>query len=130
MATKKGIYFADDQAEFLGDVTSKRVATAVDRYREILRRERIEQEFGEAEWNLLRDIGNGTLFEPAQLIAGSLAQMAEDSQADGVFDKWDVAPTDMLTKLRCLSYAQEVAVVEAIEAWWRAQTQDLDEVSS
>lgn len=39
MATKKGIYFADDQAEFLGDITSKRVATAIDRYREILRRD-------------------------------------------------------------------------------------------
>ncbi len=119
MATKKGIYFADDQAEFLGDVTSKRVAVVVDRYREILRRERIAQEFSEAEWNLLRDIGNGTVFEPAQLIAGSLAQMAEDSQADGLFEKWDVPPGDLITKLRCLSYAQEVAAVEAIEVWWR-----------
>lgn len=121
MAIKKGIYFPDDQAEFLGDVTSKRVAMAVDRYREILRRERVHQEFSEPEWNLLRDIGNGTAFEPAQLIAGSLAQMAEDSQPDGVFEKWDVAPGDLITRLRCLSYPQEVAAVEAIEAWWRDQ---------
>lgn len=127
MATKRGIYFSDDQAEFLGDVTSKRVAVVVDRYREILRRERIDQEFSEVEWNLLRDIGNGTVFEPAQLIAGSLAQMAEDSRPDGVFEKWDVAPGELITKLRCLTYAQEVAVVEAIEAWWR---DNIDEVSA
>jgi len=121
MATKKGIYFADDQAEFLGDITSKRVAMALDRYREILRRERIEQEFGEAEWNLLRDMGNGTAFEPAQLVAGSLAQMADDSRQDGLFEKWGVDANDMITKLRCLNYAQEVAAIEEIEAWWRRQ---------
>lgn len=121
MATKKGIYFPDDQAEFLGDVTSKRVAMAIDRYREILRRERVERLFTEAEWNLLRDVCNGTVFEPAQLIAGALVAEVKDATYDGIADKWSVDVPMLLENLEKLSYVQQVAVIEVIEAWWRDQ---------
>lgn len=124
MATKKGIYFADDQAEFLGDITSKRVAMAVDRYREILRRERIDRLFTEQEWDLLRDVCNGTLFEPAQLIAGALAAEVKDATYDGIADKWSVDVPMLLENLEKLTYAQQVAVVESIEAWWRLQSDE------
>lgn len=121
MATKKGIYFADAAEQALGDINSGRVNQALDRFAEILRRERIEKQFSDAEWNALRDMLNGTLSEPAELIRGSLAMGWEDSIEDGIAEKWDVDPAAMQAKLAALSYVQEVAVVEAVERWWRGQ---------
>jgi len=93
----------------------------LDRYAEILRRERIEKLFTDAQWNALRDMLNGTLSEPAELIRGSLAMSWEDSIEDGIAEKWDVDPQSMQQKLAALTYVQEVAIVEAVERWWRDQ---------
>jgi len=121
MATKKGIYFADTAERLLGEISSGRVNQVLDRYAEILRRERVEQLFGEAEWSALRDMLNGVISEPAAMIRGSLAMGWEDSLEDGLAEKWDVDPSAMLAKLRALAFVQEVAVVEAVSAWWRQQ---------
>lgn len=121
MAMKKTIYFAGATEAFLGVIDSGRVNQALDRYAELLRRERIEKLFTEAEWSALRDMLNGTISEPASLIRGSLAQGWADAQADGIAQKWGVATSDMQVRLRELSFAQELAVVEAVESWWRAQ---------
>lgn len=121
MATKKGIYFADAAEKLLGDINSGRVNQVLDRYAEILRRERIEKLFTDAQWNALRDMLNGTLSEPAELIRGSLAMSWEDSIEDGIAEKWDVDPQSMQQKLAALTYVQEVAIVEAVERWWRDQ---------
>lgn len=121
MATKKGIYFADAAEKLLGDINSGRVNQVLDRYAEILRRERIEKLFTDAQWNALRDLLNGTLSEPAELIRGSLAMSWEDSIEDGIAEKWDVDPQSMQQKLAALTYVQEVAIVEAVERWWRDQ---------
>ena len=121
MATKKGIYFADTAEKLLGDINSGRVNQVLDRYAEILRRERIEKLFTDAQWNALRDMLNGTLSEPAELIRGSLAMSWEDSIEDGIAEKWDVDPQSMQQKLAALTYVQEVAIVEAVERWWRDQ---------
>lgn len=121
MATKKGIYFADAAEQLLGDISSGRVNQVLDRYAEILRRERVEKMFSDAQWNALRDLLNGTLSEPAELIRGSLAMSWEDSIEDGIAEKWDVDPQSMQQKLAALTYVQEVAIVEAVERWWRDQ---------
>ena len=121
MATKKGIYFADAAEKLLGDINSGRVNQVLDRYAEILRRERVEKMFSDAQWNALRDMLNGTLSEPAELIRGSLAMSWEDSIEDGIAEKWDVDPQSMQQKLAALTYVQEVAIVEAVERWWRDQ---------
>jgi hypothetical protein len=121
MATKKGIYFADAAEQLLGEISSGRVNQVLDRYAEILRRERSEQLFGEAEWSALRDMLNGVISEPAGMIRGSLAMGWEDSLEDGIAEKWDVDPTAMLAKLRALTFVQEVAVIEAVAVWWRQQ---------
>lgn len=121
MATKKGIYFADAAEQLLGDISSGRVNQVLDRYAEILRRERVEKMFSDAQWNALRDLLNGTLSEPAELIRGSLAMSWEDSIEGGIAEKWDVDPQSMQQKLAALTYVQEVAIVEAVERWWRDQ---------
>lgn len=121
MATKKGIYFADAAERLLGEISSGRVNQVLDRYAEILRRERVEQLFAAPEWSALRDMLNGVISEPAGMIRGSLAMGWEDSLEDGIAEKWDVAPAALLTKLQALTFAQEVAVIESVAAWWRQQ---------
>jgi hypothetical protein len=128
MAKKAGIHIGPQLDAIIGVTgdetgitTSKRVNVIGDRYAEILRRERIEKQFSEAEWNALRDMLNGTLSEPAELIRGSLAMGWEDSVEDGLAEKWDVDPAALQKKLAALSYVQEVAVIEAVERWWRGQ---------
>lgn len=123
MATKKGIYFAEGAEHLLGEISSGRVNQVLDRYAEILRRERVEQLFSEAEWSALRDMLNGVVSEPAGMIRGSLLMGWEDSLEDGIAEKWDVDPAVMGDKLRGLSFAQEVAVIEAVQRWWHEQRQ-------
>ncbi|GGM25684.1 hypothetical protein ACFQDN_22060 [Pseudomonas asuensis] len=105
--------------ERAGITTSRRVNVIGDRYAEILRRERIEKHFSEAEWNALRDMLCGVSSEPAAMIRGSLAMGWEDSLEDGLAFKWDVDAVIMNHKLAELTYLQEVCIIEAVERWWR-----------
>jgi len=122
VATKRGIYFAEAAERVLGEITSGRVNQALDRYAEILRRERVEGLFSTQEWSALRDMLNGVISEPAGMIAGSLAQGWADSLLDGIAEKWGVDGAGVLDRLRSLTFAQEVAVIEAAQAWWRSQS--------
>ena len=121
MATKQGIYFGDAAETLLGEISSKTVNRALDRYAEIMRRERVEKLFSEAEWSALRDMLNGTISEPAGMIRGSLAQGWDDSIEDGIAEKWAVDQAAMAGKLRALTYPQEVSVIHFVEQWWRSQ---------
>lgn len=121
MATKQGIYFGDAAETLLGEISSKTVNRALDRYAEIMRRERVEKLFSDAEWSALRDMLNGTISEPAPMIRGSLAQGWDDSIEDGIAEKWAVDPAAMAGKLRALTYPQEVSVIHFVEQWWRSQ---------
>lgn len=100
---------------------SGRLATIADRYLEITRRQRVESKFSEAELNAFRDSCNGTLFEPAQLIDGAILANFVDSEVDGLYEKWDIDGQATAKKLAALSYTEQVALVEAIEQWWRTQ---------
>lgn len=104
---------------------SHRLAQVSDRYLEALRRARASwPPFSEAEWSLLRDAMNGTLHEPAAMIA-ALDQGIEDAIAlDGLDAKWSVDGPALLAKLRGLDFMQEVALVEAVERWWAERSQD------
>lgn len=129
MARKAGIHIGPQLEAVIGATgdesgitTSKRVNVIGDRYAEILRRERVEKLFSDAQWNALRDMLNGTICEPAEVIRGSLNMGWEDSLEDGIAEKWDVDPAAMQQKLAALTYVQEVAIIEAVERWWRSQT--------
>lgn len=116
-----GIRLSRALAEQHGDISSHSINRSLDRYHEILRRERVERIFSEAEWSALRDMLNGTLSEPASMCAGSLAMGWADSLEDGIAEKWGLDAAEMAEKLRALTYPQELAVIEAVERWWRSQ---------
>lgn len=98
---------------------SSRLAVIADRYTEILRRARIEKTFTDPELNALRDCCNGTIFEPAQLVDGAVLANFEDSLCDGLAEKWGIDAGIVAAKLRALTYAEQVALVENIEQFWR-----------
>lgn len=116
-----GIRLSRALSEQHGDISSHSINRALDRYYEILRRERIERMLSESEWNALRDMLNGTVSEPAGMCAGSLAMSWADSLEDGIAEKWGLDPAGMAEKLRALTYPQELAAIEAVERWWREQ---------
>lgn len=101
------------------DSISGRIGQICDRYAEINRRARITHRFSEPEINAFRDCCNGTWFEPAQLIDDAVLANFEDSLIDGIADKWQIDAPATIEKLRGLTYADQVALVEDIETFWR-----------
>lgn len=103
-----------------GTGLSHRLAQIADRYLEMLRRTALPA-FSDAEMDALRDSNNGTWHEPAAMIRGALWIGVEDSLPDGLADKWGIDGEALVEKLRALTFAQEVRLVEQIERWWSDQ---------
>lgn len=101
------------------DSISGRLGEICDRYAETNRRSRITQHFSVAELNAFRDCCNGKIFSPAQLIDGAVLANFEDSLIDGIAGKWSIDAPAASAKLRELTYAEQVALVEDIQAFWR-----------
>lgn len=128
MAKRTSTYLSDRTVDILaaamGDVRSLsgEINKDIDRYHEVIRRHRgVEAQFSEAELNALRDVCNGWIAEPAATISGGLAMELEDSLPDGVAGKWEIDAPALLAKLRAMPYADELALVAGIEAWWLRQ---------
>ena len=121
MTKRTSIYLNPPLEEALkgADSVSGRLGQICDRYAETNRRARIAQRFSEPELNALRDCCNGTIFGPAQLIDGAVLANFEDSAPDGLYEKWGIDAPATIAKLRGLTYPEQVALVEDIEAFWR-----------
>lgn len=121
MTKRTSIYLNPPLEEALkgADSISGRLGQICDRFGETNRRARIRQRFSEAELNALRDVCNGTIFGPAQLIDGAVLADFEDSLIDGIAEKWGIDAPATIAKLRDLTYPDQVALVEDIETFWR-----------
>lgn len=102
------------------DSTSGRLGQICDRYLGILFRARIADKFSPNERDALRDCCNGTIFGPAQVIDGAVLANFEDSLYEGLADKWKVDAPTTIAKLRALTFPEQVALVEEIEAYWHS----------
>lgn len=122
MTKRTSIYLNPPLEESLKDADSisGRLGQICDRYAETNRRARIAQRFSEAELNAFRDCCNGTIFGPAQLIDGAILANFEDSEPDGLYEKWGIDGKATAAKLRTLTYPDQVALVEDIETFWRS----------
>lgn len=122
---KISIYAAPELDEALarnggGRNRSHRINQIADRYAEMLRRTSLP-DMSEAEWSLLRDALNGVVHEPAAMIAHLAHGVADAIRLDGLDRKWGVDGAALVAKLEALDYAQEVRLLEDIEAWWSYQ---------
>lgn len=130
MAKRTSTYLSDRTVDILdaamGDVgsLSGEINKSIDRYHEVIRRHRpaAEAQFSEAELMALRDVANGWLAEPAATIAGGLALELSDSLPDGIAEKWGIDAPALIAKLNNMPYADQLALVASIEAWWLRQT--------
>lgn len=87
------------------------------RYYDALRRElkTVAQLLTPSEALALCDISNGTLWD--EVSAALLwAEVADADQAQ--LDQWGVNRDTLVAKLRALTPAQSLAVVDALERWW------------
>lgn len=78
---------------------------------------------------LLCDVLNGTLIDPvwAESAPELLAAEVEDSDLDGMGEKWDVDLEEFVTTIRSWSRGQALAVVDAVGRWWKLDASDWDE---
>lgn len=75
--------------------------------------------FSQPEASILCDVANGTLFEPHTMML--LWANVADAEQDGIAQKWQITAEQFaafVARLRRLSYAECVAVVDACERAW------------
>ena len=126
MPKRVTVYVADATllaAEPAGSLSGG-INRAADRYREICRRSRIADQFAPGEWEAVLDALRGWLAEPAAMIAGGPAAEVEDAMADGLAEQHGIDGPALGRKLRSLSYADEVALVDAVERYWHRVSPD------
>ena len=107
------------RAHATGGERSATINRMIDRYTTLLNdsRRHLREILTDAEIGLVLDVFNGTLFaEPfsIQLVAKEI----EDSLVDGYAEKWKCDGPELVHKLNGLSYADQVALVDAVERWW------------
>ena len=109
----------DVQLKARGDDTEKHgiARRDLERYYKVLEQSLKQLEFTVAELRLMADVANGTLFEPhtVSLLWANVADSAEE----GYGQKWGVDIEVLVSKLRALSFAQTMALVDALERWWQ-----------
>lgn len=128
MARRTTIYLTDRAEAVLsgGESLSGSINRVADRYYEVVRRSRID--LSPAELNAVRDALSGWLAEPAATISGGPALEVEDALADGLAERHGIDGPVLVAKLRGLTYAQEVSLVDSVEQHWRSVAPDGDDV--
>jgi hypothetical protein len=119
---RTSIYISEGLREILGlpdpavSVT-KRLTRIADRYKRILDHTHLSGRFSTAEWDLLRDLLSNVWHEPAATIRGLHVSIEDAIRLGRPIGRWMVDSDSLLTKLRALTYVEEVAIVETIEQW-------------
>lgn len=104
---RQNIYLPDHLRDYVADAPSLsgRISTIIDRYREALRRTRIERLFTPAELAEIRKRCSGWIAEPAATIFDGIAMEVDDGGGHAA----------LVQKLRALSPFEQVAMVEWLE---------------
>lgn len=96
------------------------ISRDLERYYEALRRARVALRgmFSQPEISLVADSLNGTLNAEASLLYMTWAGVADSIELDGLDKKWKVNGPELVGKLRVISFAENAALVDAVERWW------------
>lgn len=117
MAGKRpSVYLTDKSLSFLenrGDSLSGGINQTIDRYAHVIKNVDLPQ-FTEAEINTMLNSIHGTIYQPAEMIAG-LWQGIRDDLIDDLTGEIDAADKTLVEKLKQLTYPQEVALLEKLE---------------
>ncbi len=102
-----------------GDIGVADVRRVMERYFATLRQELQQVQLSEAEASLLVDALNGVLFEPPETARLLWAEVDDAIRLDGLDRKWGVDSQALIERLRRLTFAQALAVVDAVERAWK-----------
>ena len=103
---------ADDAVNVSGAIN-----TAIERYLEIMRRHM--PPFTCAEWCAIFDALNGTWLTDAWSPTYIFAEVYD---SPGLAQKWHIEQAALVHRLQTLSYAESVAVADAAERFWAANS--------
>lgn len=105
---RQNIYLPDHLRDYVADAPSLsgRISTIIDRYREALRRTRVEERFTADELFHIKRACWSWLAEPAATIFDGVAMELEDEGE---------APAALIAKVRALSPFEQIALVEWLE---------------
>ena len=119
------LYLPDKQAEGERTYTlSGRMRSAVLRYHQIL--DSLMPRFTKAEWCAIFNANNATVFDGPEGMGTATMVWANVSDARELGSKWDIDPSSLVDKLRALTPAQGIAVVEAIDRFWSNYQMETD----
>lgn len=113
---RPSVYLTDKSLKFLdsrGESLSGAINQTVDRYDQVLKQTDLPQ-FTTSEINTMLQAISGTLYEPAEMIAG-FWQGIQDDLVDDLTGEVDAADMALIEKLKTLTYPQEVALLERLE---------------
>lgn len=95
----------------------------LERYYETLRRSL--PTFGSQEALAILDTCNGTLWEP-HTVRLIWANVEDAIRLEALDQKWNIDGAALVARLRSLSYAEALAVVDAAERYWCSAEEDAD----
>lgn len=105
-------------SDYLGS-PGRVAARDLERYYDILAAELRGVSLTEAEAMALVDALSGVLHEPPEVARTMLWAGVDDAIClDGLDAKWNIDGPALVAKLRALSPAQAMAVIDAVERWW------------
>ena len=88
------------------------------RYYEAIETALREVRLSDAEWNYLRDILNGSVLD--ERTAEYLWAEVDDAEPE-LGTKWGVNPADLSGRIRTMPAFTRLAIIDAVERWWRRQ---------
>jgi hypothetical protein len=115
------------EARSQGEINVTDLRSALDRYFTVLRQELGAVCLTVPEASLVCDALNGTLWEPAESVRFLWASVDDAIRSDGLDRKWETDGKVLVEKLRKLTFAQSLAVCDAVERWWNRVGQGIEE---
>lgn len=99
---------------------SGQISRSLERYFAIMAYERkqLAGQFSDGEIALICDVFNGSAFMEEISIRLAWASVQDGIEMDGLDRKWEIDGPALIDKVKTLTFAQTVALVDAVEVWW------------
>jgi hypothetical protein len=120
---RRSVYLSEEALKLLKgfDSLSGRLNNVLERY-DASWRESLP-ELSKNEWCAICDANNGTIFDQPSI----MIVWANVADSPDLEEKWGIKLAPLVKKLRALAKPQAVAVIEAIETFWRNHELPTDE---
>jgi hypothetical protein len=102
--------------EVSNETRADAIRRMVERYQWVTEADR--PELSVAEWKLVADALNGTMFHGAGQLGILWAEIADAIKLEALDKKWEVNGAALVKRLRALTPGQLVATIDVVERFW------------